>query len=229
MNVQSMFGRIAPRYDLLNHLLSLGADRGWRRRAVDCASQLPHGAILDLACGTGDLTVALAKRLTPQRLVAADFSSQMLGLAQRKVARLLPGREVELRRCAAEELPFGEGEFDLVTIAFGARNFADLERAMRECRRVLRPGGHLLVLEFTLPRSRVVRGLYRAYSATVMPLVGGLLSGSFSAYRYLPRSIRNFARIGALPQAIEASGMPVVQVERYTLGVVELVVARNPQ
>ncbi len=229
MNVQSMFGRIAPRYDLLNHLLSLGADRGWRRRAVDCASQLPHGAILDLACGTGDLTVALAKRLTPQRLVAADFSSQMLGLAQRKVARLLPGREVDLRRCAAEELPFGEGKFDLVTIAFGARNFADLGRAMRECRRVLRPGGHLLVLEFTLPRSRVVRGLYRAYSATVMPLVGGLLSGSFSAYRYLPHSIRNFERSGALPRAIEASGMPAVQVERYTLGVVELVVARNPQ
>ena len=138
MNVQSMFGRIAPRYDLLNHLLSLGADRGWRRRAVDCASQLPHGAILDLACGTGDLTVALAKRLTPQRLVAADFSSQMLGLAQRKVARLLPGREVELKQCAAEELPFGDGEFDLVTIAFGARNFADLAHAMRECRRVLR-------------------------------------------------------------------------------------------
>ena len=174
MNVQSMFGRIAPRYDLLNHLLSLGADRGWRRRAVDCASQLPHGAILDLACGTGDLTVALAKRLTPQRLVAADFSSQMLGLAQRKVARLLPGREVELKQCAAEELPFGDGEFDLVTIAFGARNFADLAHAMRECRRVLRPGGHLLVLEFTLPGSRVVRGLYRAYSATVMPLVGGV-------------------------------------------------------
>lgn len=229
MNVQSMFGRIAPRYDLLNHLLSLGADRGWRRRAVDCASQLPHGAILELACGTGDLTVALDKRLTPQRLVAADFSSQMLGLAQRKLARLLPGREVELRRCTAEELPFGEGEFDLVTIAFGARNFADLERAMRECRRVLRPGGHLLVLEFTLPRSRVVRGLYRAYSATVMPLVGGLLSGSFSAYRYLPRSIRNFARSGALPRAIEASGMPVVLAERYTYGVVELVVARSPQ
>ena len=130
---------------------------------------------------------------------------------------------------AAEELPFGEGKFDLVTIAFGARNFADLGRAMRECRRVLRPGGHLLVLEFTLPRSRVVRGLYRAYSATVMPLVGGLLSGSFSAYRYLPHSIRNFERSGALPRAIEASGMPAVQVERYTLGVVELVVARNPQ
>lgn len=229
MNVQSMFGRIAPRYDLLNHLLSLGADRGWRRRAVACASQLPHGAVLDLACGTGDLTVALAEGLTPQRLVAADFSAQMLELAQRKMARLLPGREVELRRCAAEDLPFGEGEFDLVTIAFGVRNFANLERAMRECSRVLRPGGHLVVLEFTLPGSRVVRGLYGAYSATVMPLVGGLLSGSFSAYRYLPRSIRSFARSGALPRAIGASGMPIVRAECYTLGVVELVVARKPQ
>jgi demethylmenaquinone methyltransferase/2-methoxy-6-polyprenyl-1,4-benzoquinol methylase len=187
--IRSMFGRVAPRYDLLNHLLSGSLDRLWRRRLA-AALTLPAGSrLLDLCSGTGDQAEALRKRA--YRVAAADFCLPMLALSRRKFAR---GADPEPRPLQADalRLPFPDGSLDGATVSFGLRNVANLDTALAELARVLRPGGELGVLEFAVPVRQPLRGLYLFYFRRLLPGIGALISGDRSAYRYLPESVLAF-------------------------------------
>jgi demethylmenaquinone methyltransferase/2-methoxy-6-polyprenyl-1,4-benzoquinol methylase len=186
--VQRMFSRITPRYDLLNRILSGGLDQGWRRRVTAMSRVGPGGAALDLCAGTGDLSVMLAGQVGPEgRAIGLDFCEDMLAVARRKYAR----PQLSFVAGDAHALPFDDDSFDTATMAFGLRNLARPLRAFEEMRRVVRPGGTVVVLELTRPRGWL-QLLYYPYLFVVLPLVGGLISGDFNAYRYLARSIAEF-------------------------------------
>ena len=225
--IRGMFSAIAPTYDLLNRILSLGVDRGWRRALV---GRLPPGSrrVLDLACGTGDVAVAVLRRLPGVRVFGADFSMPMLQGAARKAGRLGLGPRFPLQNASAEDLPFREGVFDAVTIAFGIRNVVRRERALREMHRVLRPGGVALILDFSLPPNPLVARLYGLYFHRVLPFVGGLVSGNFEAYRYLPRSVEGFPPRRRFAEMMGEQGFSGVSYRDLTQGVVTLYEGRRP-
>ncbi len=189
--VRAMFAEIAPTYDRLNHLLSINIDKRWRRFVVkkldDVLSQ-PDAMALDLCCGTGDLTLELAERV---RVVGCDFCHPMLVLGRKKIAERAAAR-ASLAEGDALRLPFEDSRFNVVTIAFGLRNLADVERGLAEIFRVLKPGGRAAILEFSRPVYPVLREVFAFYFHHILPRLGGLLSGSSFAYRYLPNSVRNF-------------------------------------
>ncbi len=208
-SIRRMFARVAPRYDLLNHLLSGFLDRVWRRRlARSLAAALRRGdRILDLCCGTGDQAEAL--RRVGFRVVAADFCLPMLAFARPKFARER-GPRPEPLNADALALPFPPGEFDGATVSFGLRNVADLDRALAELARVVRPGGELAVLEFTVPAWQPLKGLYLFYFRRLLPRLGAAVSGDGSAYAYLPESVLAFPQrqdfVGRLARAGFAQG-----------------------
>lgn len=188
--VRSMFDGIAGRYDLLNSVLSLGLDRGWRREAVRLGlANDPHD-VLDVASGTGDVAFELRRQAPLAEITGLDFSEGMLEKARLKDEQLAAG--VEFIAGDAQQLPFADGSFDLVTIAYGLRNLSDPALGLREFCRVLRPGGRLVVLEFPPPPGGLWGALVRFYFARILPVVGGLVSGSRSAYTYLPTSVVGF-------------------------------------
>jgi len=202
--VRETFSAIAPRYDLLNHLLSLNIDRGWRRKAVDRLGweARSNGLFLDACAGTLDLGAVLAGRAGfSGRVVGADFATPMLRLGAGKAG----GR---IRAAAADtlELPFRDGTFDGATVGFGVRNLADLDAGLRELARVLRPGARLVVLDFTTPPSAPVRALYLFYFRRILPLVGRLVSGHPTAYAYLPASVETFPPPAALSERMARAG-----------------------
>ncbi len=192
--VREMFDNIAPTYDSLNHILSLNIDKGWRRNVVKIVRKLSPADILDVATGTGDLALAIAKGNPTSKVVGIDPSEGMLAVAQRKVSAQGFDEQIELRCGAAESLTAPTASFDVVTVAFGVRNFGDLEQGVGEMVRALRPGGSLIVLEFATCEHWLVAPFYRLYSRYVMPFVGGLLSRDRKAYSYLPESIAEFER-----------------------------------
>lgn len=170
--VREMFDRIAPKYDLLNHTLSAGIDKLWRRRVVRIVRRRHPRRILDVATGTGDLAIALARRLRETRILAVDPSAGMLAEAQRKVIREGLDERIVLAEGVAEQLPsVSDATFDAVTVAFGVRNFGDLDRGLRELLRTLKPGGQIVILEFSTPTLPVIRTLYRWYSHTILPRI----------------------------------------------------------
>jgi demethylmenaquinone methyltransferase/2-methoxy-6-polyprenyl-1,4-benzoquinol methylase len=215
--ISGMFSSIAGRYDFLNHVLSANWDRRWRRIAARSLNGR-HRRVLDLATGTGDLAIAIG---TEGRTVAgADFCLDMLAVAREKTAK--PGsRRVALSAADALALPFGDASFDAVTVGFGVRNFADLPRGLSEIRRVLRPGGKLLILEFSQPRG-LWGAMYRSYAGRVLPRIGKLLSGSRPAYEYLSRSAREWPARDEFSAALERSGFSDVSARSLALGVVAL-------
>ncbi len=190
--IRGMFNDIAPRYDLLNHTLSFGIDKVWRKRVVKELRKSAPDRVLDLAAGTGDLTVAIAKGIKKCSIVAADLSPNMLAVAKNKFNRngLLP--RVEVCECSALELPFKTGEFDALTVAFGVRNYENLEKGLSEMLRVVKKGGVVYVLEFSKPRYSLISWPYLLYFRRVLPLIGRLVSGSAGAYSYLPNSVLTF-------------------------------------
>lgn len=211
-----MFSEIAPRYDLLNRLLSLGVDLSWRRRAVALALERRPRRILDLATGTGDLALLLKEGAPEAQVVGADFAPPMLALARRKAE--VRGVEVDFLEADALALPFPDASFDAVTVAFGFRNFADYQRALQEIHRVLAPGGRLVLLEFPPPPKGAFGLVYRLYFGKILPFIGGLISGSFGAYRYLPESVEAFPPPEALKTLMEGVGFRV-RYELLTFGV----------
>jgi demethylmenaquinone methyltransferase/2-methoxy-6-polyprenyl-1,4-benzoquinol methylase len=214
--VRAMFTAIAPRYDLLNHLLSLNVDRAWRRRAVTrvAVERAPGGTYLDCCAGTLDLGAELARRGEFRgRVVGADFVVPMLKLGRNKAPALRPVGADALR------LPFGDGAFDGALVGFGIRNLADLDAGLRELRRVLRPGGRLVVLEFTLPTAQPLRALYLAYFRHVLPAVGRAVSKHTNAYSYLPASVAEFPGPDDLAARMRAAGLADVGYERLTFGI----------
>ncbi|WP_038048252.1 bifunctional demethylmenaquinone methyltransferase/2-methoxy-6-polyprenyl-1,4-benzoquinol methylase UbiE [Thermus caliditerrae] len=214
--VRRMFSEIAPRYDLLNRLLSFGADLRWRRRAVGLALERRPARILDLATGTGDLALLLKQTAPGAEVVGADFAPPMLELARKKARER--GLAVRFLEADALALPFPEGAFDAITIAFGFRNFADYRRALGELHRVLAPGGRLVILEFPPPPKGAFGLVYRVYFQRFLPLLGGLISGNFGAYRYLPESVEAFPPPETLKALMEEAGFSV-RYELLTFGV----------
>jgi len=217
-----MFGSVAHRYDLLNHLLSCNIDRWWRRQTaagVSAALDRPGARVLDLCCGTGDLMLALGGR-TVGAVWGCDFSAPMLEIARRKLAgRAQPFALIE---ADALRLPLPDASLDLVTIAFGLRNLADYGEGLEEMARVLRPGGMAAILEFSTPPNRAAGALYAAYSRWVLPAVGRLVSGSPDAYAYLPESVRRFPRPEELAARMESAGFREVSWRAMTGGIVAL-------
>lgn len=224
--VQEMFGAIAGRYDLLNALLSFGIDRAWRREAARVALEHDPERVLDVATGTADLALALKARAPAAEVVGVDFSEPMLAIGRRKAAAR--GLDVRLERGDGLELPFEDASFDAVTIAYGLRNFADLERGLREFHRVLRPGGRLCVLEFPPPPEGAFGELFRFYFTRVLPLVGGAVSGRRSAYAYLPESVLAFPRPAELAATMQRAGFRDVRHKLQAFGVSALHVGERP-
>jgi demethylmenaquinone methyltransferase/2-methoxy-6-polyprenyl-1,4-benzoquinol methylase len=220
-----MFDRIAPRYDLLNRLSSLGLDQGWRRAAVEALSPPPRAALLDLATGTADLALALADRYPDARVWGLDPGLEMLGLGQRKVVRAGRAAKVRLVAGVAEALPFSSGTFHGCTMAFGIRNVPDRPRALAEIARVTAPGGRLAILELTTPAGRgPLASLARLHIRHLVPRLGALLSG-WREYRYLERSITAFPRPEDFARTIERSGWSPVGWRPLGLGACTLFVA----
>ena len=215
---RDMFNAIARRYDLLNHLLSGGVDVYWRRRALDCVIEASPQRVLDLATGTGDFALAAA-RLRPQQVVGIDMAIEMLRLGAAKVAAKRPPMPLELLVGDAEQLPFQDNTFDLVTGAFGVRNFGHIPSGLAEAYRVLKPGGQLLVLDFCEPTAPLFRQLYLFYFHKVLPLIGGLISGQRRAYAYLPRSVGTFPQGQAFVELLVAAGFSQTRYTPMTLGI----------
>jgi demethylmenaquinone methyltransferase/2-methoxy-6-polyprenyl-1,4-benzoquinol methylase len=235
--VREMFTRIAPRYDLLNHLLSLQLDRLWRARAAKQLRPILSRAdalVLDLCCGTGDLAFSLA-RAGSARIVGADFAHTMLVRAKEKSAALAAGEigsigaPIPFFEADAMRLPFADASFDLVTTAFGFRNLSNYEVGLREIQRVLKPGGTIAILEFTEPPAGLLGGLYRWYFCNVLPKIGGFISGDSAAYSYLPKSVARFFRPPELASLMTAVGYQSVDYRVWTLGIVALHIATRPR
>lgn len=212
-----MFDRIAPRYDLANHLLSGGCDYFWRAKAASIVRRWRLARVLDLACGSGDLARAIQRRLPQTQVVAADFSEAMLERARRKGVR-------ETVVADALALPFGEGEFDAVTIAFGLRNVADRPLALREVARVLRPSGHVLILDFSMPRN-FLRRPYGFYLHKILPALAATFTGARDAYAYLGDSIETFPSGDGMLRLIEQNGFVEARAEPLTGGIVTIYTA----
>lgn len=187
-----MFDNIAPKYDLLNHTLSMSIDRVWRRRVVGEVRRAKPGRILDVATGTGDLAIAMARRIRDVQVLGVDLSEQMLAVARRKIEARGLDRRIVLDRGDAERLAVADASVDVATVAFGVRNFGDLGAGLRELARTIKPGGKVVILEFSRPRNRVFRALYEFYSYKILPRIGGLVSRDKRAYEYLPASVGEF-------------------------------------
>ena len=234
--VREMFTQIAPRYDLLNHLLSLQLDRLWRARVARRLRPIlrkPEALVLDLCCGTGDLALSLA-RAGKARVIGADFAHPMLVRAKEKSAG---GRgashsnglgAMRFVEADALRLPFADASFDLVATAFGFRNLANYEAGLREIRRVLKPAGTLAILEFTEPPAGFIGDCYRWYFRTILPRVGGFLSGDRSAYIYLPASVSRFFAPAELASLLKSVGYADVDYRVWTLGTVALHTGLRP-
>jgi len=229
--VREMFTRIAPRYDLLNHLLSVQMDKRWRARTARELRPIlerPEALVLDLCCGTGDLAFALA-RDAKARVLGADFSHAMLVLANEKNApQLGKSGHIPFLEADALRLPFADRSFDLVTAAFGFRNLTNYETGLREIFRILKPGGTLGILEFTEPGPGVVGQLYRFYCQKILPKIGGLISGDAAAYAYLPKSVAGFFHPEELASLMRQVGYSPVRYHLMTLDSVALHVAVRP-
>lgn len=189
--VEAMFDSIAPRYDLLNRVLSFGIDQRWRRQAVDLLRDASPRRILDVATGTADLALQVLT-LEPEKVIGVDISEEMLRIGRQKISEAGEEARVELRKGDSERLPFSDSQFDAALVAFGVRNFENLGRGLQEIQRVLRPGGKLVVLEFSHPRAFPVKQVYGFYSRYILPRVGGAVSGDAGAYKYLPDSVAAF-------------------------------------
>ncbi len=216
--VEEMFDSIAPAYDFMNRAMTLGIDRWWRRVAVKMVGRSKPRRILDVATGTGDFAIGLYDDIKPDAVVGIDLSQGMLDVARQKIAKRGLGDAITVQQGDCLELPFGDGEFDAVTVAFGVRNFEHLLQGYRQMCRVLKPGGVLCVIELSTPRNRVVRWFYDIYTLHIIPWFGALKSHDRSAYRYLPQSIAAVPQGDDMLAIMREAGFNNCMVKRMTLG-----------
>ena len=223
--IEAMFNHIAPTYDRLNHTMSLGIDRSWRRKAVRCLESHHPRHILDVATGTGDFALQAYEYLHPDTLTGIDISEGMMEVGRAKVRQAGLASHIRFLREDCTCLTFREGMFDAVTVAFGIRNFEQLDKGLSEMYRVLRLGGCLVILELSVPQHFPMKQLYQLYARVFIPLVGRFISRDDSAYRYLPASIEAFPQGEVLQQALYRAGFQLVTFQRLTFGVCTLYVA----
>ncbi len=218
-----MFDRIAPKYDLLNHTLSVGIDKIWRRRVVNIVKRYQPRRILDMATGTGDLAIALARRIPEAYIVGADPSEGMLTEARKKVADLGLSDRIRFRTTYAEAISSqDEPLFDVVTVAFGVRNFEDMARGLRQLRESLRPGGKLVILEFSNPTHPLIKGIYRWYSHAILPRIGGMVSKDVKAYEYLPASVDEFPSPDCFTALLDSLGFSPEKPLSQSFGIAQI-------
>lgn len=223
--VEHMFDRISHSYDLLNHCLSLGIDKRWRRAAINSLRPYAPKKMLDVATGTGDFALLAARTLEPESLLGVDISEGMLEVGRKKILQAGLADVVSFRRedCMALSLP--DGEYDALTVAYGIRNFQDLDRGLSEMYRVLRPGGRLVIIELTAPRRFPMRQLFWLYSHVLMPLVGRLVSRDSKAYSYLPATMEAFPQGEVMREILQKAGFREVEFRRFTFGLSTLYTA----
>ena len=217
--VEQMFDNIAPAYDTLNHRLSWNIDRGWRRKAIRQLAPFHPQAILDIATGTGDFAILAAEMLKPQRLIGADISEGMMEIGRQKVQEKGMQHIISFEKEDCTRLSYPEASFDAVTAAFGIRNFADLDKGLSEMCRVLKPGGHLSIVELTTPVSFPMRQLFHLYSHTVLPVYGRLISKDQSAYSYLTKTIEAFPQGERMVEILQKAGFSEASFKRLTFGI----------
>ncbi|MDE6555798.1 MAG: bifunctional demethylmenaquinone methyltransferase/2-methoxy-6-polyprenyl-1,4-benzoquinol methylase UbiE [Duncaniella sp.] len=226
--VRDMFDSIAPDYDFMNRAMTFGIDRWWRRKAVGMLREVPHDDILDIATGTGDLAITLARRLSPRQVTGIDLSAEMVSIGRRKISKEGLADTVTLGIADCLALPFADGSFDAVTCAYGVRNFADLLAGLVEMCRVLRPGGMVMILELTTPRNSLVRPLYDIYAGRIIPAIGRKVSGSDAAYSYLPASIAAVPQGPAMEALLAEAGFTDPSTRSLTFGTCAIYTARKP-
>ena len=226
--IQEMFDSVAPSYDRLNHIMSLGVDRIWRRKALREIVDGSQQRILDVACGTGDSTIAIAKAAgSGTRVTGIDISEGMMSLVMRKASHEGVHDRIKLLKADAEALPFPDGSFQRVTCAFGIRNFEHKDIALQEFLRVLAPGGKAVILELSLPDNKRLRKLYDLYFMHILPFVGGLISGNKAAYKYLPASVHAFPAPPVFCEMMRTAGFSSVRFRTFTLGLCRLYIGER--
>lgn len=223
--VEEMFNNIAPTYDTLNHRLSWDIDKGWRKKAIAQLQPFSPRHILDIATGTGDFAILAARMLTPEKLIGADISEGMMDIGRQKVKRARLEQIISFEKEDCLQLSYPENSFDAVTAAFGIRNFPDLDRGLKEIFRVLKPGGHLSIVELTSPVTFPMKQLFKVYSHTVLPIYGRLVSRDDSAYRYLTATIEAFPQGEQMVGILKKAGFSEARFERLTFGICTMYLA----
>jgi len=225
--VEAMFDNIAPTYDKLNHRLSWDIDRSWRKKAIRQLEPYHPQTLLDIATGTGDFAIMAAQMLKPQKIVGTDISEGMMAVGAEKVRKLQLQDVISFEKEDCLNLSYADGTFDAVTAAFGIRNFADLDKGLREMCRVLRPGGHLSIVELTTPVKFPMKQLFKIYSHTVLPLYGRLISKDKSAYSYLTKTIEAFPQGERMMEILQQAGFKETAFKRLTCGICTLYMAEK--
>ena len=226
--IAAMFDRISPHYDRLNHLLSLNIDKVWRRKAAKQIARHHPTSILDLATGTADLAILLAKKSPQSHIVGADISEQMLEIGKAKIEKQGLENQIELMRADASNLPFRDNSFNAVTCAFGVRNFEHRDKGLAEICRVMKAGGHIAILEFSMPERFPVKQLYRFYFKHILPKIGGIVSNDAAAYAYLPKSVERFPNPKDFIHDLQSKGLRNNTMKRLFFGIATLYMAQKP-
>ena len=225
--IAKMFDRISPKYDRLNHLLSLNIDKTWRKKTAKAVAKDQPKTILDLATGTGDLAIALAKYNPQAHIIGLDISEKMLEIGKAKIAKQGLDNQIDLRLGDAAALPFESQFFDAVTVAFGVRNFENLQQGLSEICRVLKPNGQVYILEFSMPERFPIKQAYRLYFKQILPKIGKQVSKDDWAYSYLPESVERFPKPAAFLQTLNDNGLSEASTRSLTWGIATLYTARK--
>lgn len=223
--VEQMFDNISHSYDFLNHLLSFGIDKRWRKAAIDSLRPYAPQQILDVATGTGDFALLAARELRPQALWGIDISEGMLSVGRQKIAKAQLAETVRFQKDDCLSLSFADGSFDAVMVAYGVRNFTDLDKGLREMCRVMKSGGHLVIIELTTPRRFPMKQLFWVYSHLLMPALGRLFSRDKRAYSYLPATMQVFPQGEVMQGILQKAGFRDVRFRRFTFGLSTLYTA----
>ncbi len=221
-HIRGMFDSIAPKYDSLNHILSFQIDKLWRRRVVKIVKSQEPESILDLATGTADLAIAMAKSIPTAKIIGIDPSQGMLDVAHAKVKSLGMEEKISLLCGDAEDLSLADQSVDVVTVAFGVRNFENLERGIEQMSRVTKPNGAVVILEFSVPDNPLFRWIYNIYAKHILPAIGGLISRNRDAYEYLPASVERFATPAELVEIMQRAGLSQCEVRSQSFGIARI-------
>lgn len=225
--VESMFDSISHKYDFLNRIISFGIDKHWRKKAILCLKDYKPQCILDIATGTGDFAILANKLLNPNQIIGVDISEKMIAFGQAKLNKLSPRPNIELQSGDSENLIFDDAAFDAAIVAFGVRNFENLQASMNEISRTIKNGGALVVLEFGIPKNPVSRFFYRLYFHGFLPIIGGLVSGNKKAYSYLPRSVEGFPYGEKFIEILKKAGFQNVTIKYLTMGIANIYFAQK--